>query len=249
MRLNRFLARAGVASRRAADTIIAAGRVSVNGSVTTNFATIVEPDDVVEVDGRRLSLPESLTYIILNKPSGYVVTLSDPQGRPTVADLVEGAGTGIVPVGRLDFETEGLLLLTNDGDLAHRAAHPSFELPKVYEVVARGILTAEERVRLEEGIELDGRLTADAKVSILSTEHHTTVAEVVLHEGRKRQVRRMFGAVGHPVRALRRTRIGPLELGDIRPGSWRHLTEDELATLQRALGLPASPPPEAVPPE
>jgi len=238
MRLNRFLARAGVASRRAADDLIAEGRVSVNGAVITQLGTTVDPEaDSVEFDGRPVRLPATLTCVVLNKPPGYVVTLADPQGRPTVADLTAGVGAGVVPVGRLDARTEGLLILTDDGELAYRVTHPSFELDKVYEVVARGVLSDESRRRLEEGIELDGRMTAPARVTVHSTSSHTTVAEIVLHEGRKRQVRRMFEAVGHPVRALKRISIGPIELGDLKPGKWRHLSDGELRALRCAVGL------------
>ncbi len=241
MRLNRFLARAGVSSRRGADVVIAAGRVTVNGAVVTDLGTTVDPEtDTVAVDGRAVALPESPTYIVLNKPAGYVVTMSDPQGRPTVADLVSGAGKGVVPVGRLDAATEGLLLLTNDGELAYRATHPSFELPKVYEVVARGVLTDEESATLEAGVELDGRLTAQAEVELLSTARHTTLATITIHEGRKRQVRRMFEAVGHPVRNLKRLSVGPLVLADLRPGRWRRLSETEIEALRGALGLTGS---------
>lgn len=240
MRLSRFLARAGVTSRRAAEGLIAAGRVSVNGAVVTEFSTRVEPrKDVVEVDGRRAELPGSYTYLALNKPSGFVVTMADPQGRPTVADLVSDVRAGVVPIGRLDAATEGLLLLTDDGDLAFRISHPSYELEKEYEVTARGILTEDERRALEVGIDLDGRSTAPAKVSIRSAKRNTTVAVMTIHEGRKRQIRRMFEAVGHPVRNLRRTRVGPVRLGDLRPARWRHLGDDELRALREAVGLPA----------
>lgn len=239
MRLNRFLARAGAASRRAADDLIADGRVSVNGSVTTSLGTQVDPEsDTVELDGRPVVLPDALTYVALFKPAGYVVTLSDPQGRPTVLDLVPHAAAGVVPVGRLDAQTEGLILLTNDGDLAHRVAHPSYELDKVYEVTARGTLSDSDRERLESGIMLDGRRTARAQVSVLSSAHNRTKAVMTIHEGRKRQVRRMFEAVGHPVVNLKRTRIGPIELGDVKPGRWRHLTERELRELRESVGLP-----------
>ena len=238
MRLNRFLARAGVASRRAADRLIASGSVCVNGNALTDLGTQIDPEtDSVVVDGRPVALPEALTYVVLNKPAGYVVTLSDPQGRPTVVDLIGGVGARLVPVGRLDAQTEGLLVLTDDGDLAHRVTHPSFELDKVYEVVARGVLSEADRVRLEAGIELDGRMTAPAAVRILSCSRGTTVAEITIHEGRKRQVRRMFEAVGHPVRGLRRTRVGPLALGDLRSGRWRLMSADELRELRASVGL------------
>jgi pseudouridine synthase len=240
MRLNRYLARAGIASRRGADDVIAAGRVTVNGSPVTELGTVVDPErDRVEVDGKPVTLPESLTYIALNKPCGHVVTMSDPQGRPIATDLIPDAAPGIVPVGRLDAATDGLLLLTNDGELAYRVTHPSFELDKVYDVVALGVLAPAERAALETGVELDGRKTAPARVEILSTEHHLTRARITIHEGRKRQVRRMFEAVGHPVKALTRVRVGPVELGNLRPGAWRRLTEGEVGALRTALGLTA----------
>jgi len=238
MRLNRFLAQAGEASRRGADRLIADGRVSVNGELVTRLGTEVEPGrDVVALDGREVALPSTFTYVLLNKPPGYVVTMSDPQRRPTVADLVAGAGGRVVPVGRLDAATEGLLLLTDDGDLAYRVAHPSFELEKVYRVVARGVLTEDERRRLESGVEIDGRPTTPAAVRVVSAAANVTVAEITLHEGRKRQVRRMFEAVGHLVTRLTRLRIGPLELGDLEQGTWRALTETELSALRAAVGL------------
>ena len=238
MRLNRYLARAGVASRRGADAVIAAGRVSVNGRAVSELGTTVDPDsDTVEVDGLPVTLPSTHTYVALNKPVGCVVTMSDPQGRPTVADLVADVGAPVIPVGRLDVATEGLIILTDDGELAHRVAHPSFEIDKVYHTEASGVLSEAERRTLESGVELDGRRTAPARVEVLSTTRNSTVAVVTIHEGRKRQVRRMFESVGHPVRVLRRTRVGPLELADLGPGSWRHLTDEELRTLKETLGL------------
>ena len=238
MRLNRFLARAGAASRRGADTLIEAGRVRLNGETVTRLGTTVDPDrDVVELDGVAVTLPRSLTYIALNKPPGYVVTMSDPQGRRTVADLVDGVPPGVVPVGRLDAGTEGLLILTDDGELAHRIAHPSYEIDKVYEVEANGTLSEEERLRLEKGLMLDGRLTSPAAVRVISAPGKTTVAEMTIHEGRKRQVRRMFELVGHPVTRLKRTSVGPVKLGDLPPGRWRYLTDDQLRALREALGM------------
>jgi len=239
MRLNRFLARAGAASRRGADALIEAGRVRLNGEAVTKLGTTVDPDrDVVELDGVVVTLPTSLTYIALNKPSGYVVTMSDPQGRRTVADLVNEVPPGVVPVGRLDASTEGLLILTDDGELAHRIAHPSYEIDKVYEVEAEGTLSEEERLRLEEGLMLDGRLTSPAAVRVISAPGRVTVAEITIHEGRKRQVRRMFELVGHPVTRLKRTRVGPVKLGDLTRGRWKYLTDDQLQALREALGMP-----------
>ena len=239
MRLNRFLARAGAASRRGADALIEAGRVALNGETIVKLGTTVDPGrDVVELDGVAVTLPESLTYIALNKPPGYVVTMSDPQGRRTVADLVSGTPAGVVPVGRLDIDTGGLIILTDDGDLAHRTAHPSYEIDKVYEVEAEGNLSEEKRLKLERGVVLDGRLTAPATVRVVRTAGNATVAEMTIHEGRKRQVRRMFELVGHPVTRLKRTRVGPIELGDLRSGQWRHLSEDQLRALREALKMP-----------
>lgn len=239
MRLNRFLARSGAASRRGADALIEAGRVSLNGETVTRLATTVDPGrDLVELDGVTVTLPELLTYIVLNKPPGYVVTMSDPQGRRTVTDLVTGVPAGLVPVGRLDAGTGGLLILTDDGELAHRIAHPSYEIDKIYEVEASGTLSEEERLKLERGLMLDGRLTAPAAVRVVGTARGITVAEMTIHEGRKRQVRRMFELVGHPVTRLRRTRVGPIELGELPPGRWRHLNEDELRALREALRMP-----------
>jgi 23S rRNA pseudouridine2605 synthase len=238
MRINRYLARAGVASRRGADELIAAGRVRLNGETVTQLGTTVEPGvDRIELDGEVVALPESHTYLALNKPPGYVVTMSDPQGRPTVTDLLTGVAPGVVPVGRLDAGTGGLLILTDDGEMAHRIAHPSFEIDKVYEVRAEGRLSEDERRRLEKGVMLDGRRTAPASVRIVKTGRDSTFAEVTIHEGRKRQVRRMFELVGHPVTKLRRTRVGPLELGELREGRFRPLDADELEALRAALGL------------
>jgi pseudouridine synthase len=246
MRLNRFLARAGVASRRNTEDLIRTGRVVVNGVVTTALATKVDPArDRVEVDGREVMLPPAATTIVLNKPPGFVVTLSDPQGRPTVADLLKDVGAHVVPIGRLDAATEGLLLLTDDGDLAHRVSHPSFGVDKVYEVLAKGVLSEEDRRALEEGVDLDGRRTAPASVRVLSEGRRETLAEIRLHEGRKRQVRRMFEAVDHPVKRLRRTKVGPVELGDLRLGRWRRATPEEIGALRAAIGLPDDGPPGA----
>ena len=212
----------------------------MNGEAVTQLGTTVDPDrDVVELDGVAVTLPRSLTYIALNKPPGYVVTMSDPQGRRTVADLVGGVPPGVVPVGRLDAGTEGLLILTDDGELAHRVAHPSYEIDKVYEVKATGTLSEDERLNLEEGLMLDGRLTSPAAVRVVSTAGEVTIAEMTIHEGRKRQVRRMFELVGHPVTKLKRTRVGPVELGDLPRGRWRYLTQDQLRALREALGMPA----------
>jgi 23S rRNA pseudouridine2605 synthase len=225
MRLNAYLARSGVASRRRSDELIKDGRVRVNGQ-PGRLDTFVAASDVVEVDGRTVA-PEPLTYVLLHKPTGVVTTARDPQGRPTVVDLVS-LPLRVVPVGRLDADTTGALLLTNDGRLAHRLAHPRYGVDKVYVAEVEGAPTDENLRRLAEGIELEEGVTAPARVRRLAPSR----IELVLHEGRKRQVRRMCEAVGHPVRSLHRSTYAGLELGDLAPGAWRELTDDEVHTLR-----------------
>jgi pseudouridine synthase len=225
MRLNAFLARAGVASRRAADELIKAGRVTVNGE-PGQLNTFVESRDVVEVDGRRVE-PQRLAYVLLHKPPGVVTTARDPQGRPTVVGLVDHPAR-VVPVGRLDADTTGALLLTNDGPLAHRLAHPRYGVEKVYEVEVEGEPSDEALRRLAEGVELDDGPTAPAKVRLLAPSR----IELILHEGRKHQVKRMCEEVGHPVRRLHRSRYAGLDLEGLGPGEWRELTADEVRALR-----------------
>jgi 23S rRNA pseudouridine2605 synthase len=230
MRLNAYLARAGVASRRAADELIKAGRVRVNGS-PGELNTFVTDRDAVEVDGRPV-VKQRLAHVLLHKPAGVVTTARDPQGRPTVVGLVPG-GTRVVPVGRLDADTTGAVLLTNDGQLAHRLAHPRYRVDKVYEVDLEGDLPAAALRRLAEGIELDDGPTAPAGVRKLSRGR----IELTLHEGRKHQVKRMCEAVGHPVRRLHRSGYAGLTLDGLAPGESRTLTRDEVAALRRLVGL------------
>ena len=229
MRLNAYLARAGVASRRAADELIKAGRVTVNGE-PGQLNTFVEAADRVAVDGERVA-PQRLAYVLLHKPAGVVTTARDPQGRPTVVELVRHESR-VVPVGRLDADTTGALLLTNDGALAHRLAHPRYGVEKVYEVEVDGEPTEEELARLREGIQLDDGVTAPARARRLGPSR----LELVLHEGRKHQVKRMCAAVGTPVLHLHRSRYDGLELGDLAPGDWRELSDEELAGLRAATG-------------
>jgi pseudouridine synthase len=227
VRLNAYLARAGVVSRRGAEELIRAGRVRVNGEVA-GLATFVEGRDVVELDGWRLEL-EPLAYVLLHKPAGVVTTASDPHGRRTVVDLV-GLPQRVVPVGRLDADTTGALLLTNDGPLAHRLMHPRYEVDKVYEAEVEGEPSAEALSRLAEGVELDDGPTAPAGVRRLGPSR----IELTLHEGRKHQVKRMCEAVGHPVRRLRRTRYAGLTLDGVEPGRWRKLAREEVAARRAA---------------
>jgi 23S rRNA pseudouridine2605 synthase len=232
MRLAKYLAHAGVASRRASETIIADGRVTVDGAVITDPARDVDDTRAVKVDGRRVKTAGHAHVVyMLNKPAGVVSTAKDPQGRPTVVSLVS-TDERLYPVGRLDYDTTGLILLTNDGDLAHRLTHPSFEVPRTYRARVANAPVNEPAIRaLREGVELEDGLTAPAKVRRISSNH----LELTIHEGRKRQVRRMLEAVGHPVRALERVAFGPLKLGSLDPGEHRALTAAEIERL-RGLG-------------
>src|ERR671924_471712 len=225
MRLNAYLARAGIASRRGADELIKAGRVRVNGE-PGKLNTFVESRDRVEVDGRPVAL-QRLAYILLHKPPGVVTTARDPRRRPTVVDLV-GHEARVVPVGRLDADTTGALLLTNDGPLAHRLAHPRYEVEKVYEAEVEGEPRDEALRRLREGVELEDGRTAPARVRRLGP----STPELALHEGRKHQVKRMLAAVGHPLTRLHRSRYAGLTLDGLEPGEWRELEPGEVARLQ-----------------
>ncbi len=225
VRLNAYLARAGIASRRGADELIKAGRVTVNGE-PGQLNTFVERDDRVEVDGEPLA-PQKLTYVLLHKPTGTVTTARDPQGRPTVVELVD-VPERVVPVGRLDADTTGALLLTNDGPLAHRLAHPRYGVEKVYEVEVEGEPDEQALQRLAEGIELEDGRTAPARARRLGPSR----LELTLHEGRKHQVKRMCAAVGHPVRSLHRSGYAGLDLAGLGPGEWKELAGAEVEALR-----------------
>ena len=229
VRLQKVLAQAGLGSRRVCDDLIAARRVRVNGEVA-QLGRRVDPEvDVVELDGARIGVNAGLVHYLLNKPAGVITTASDPQGRPTVIDLVP-AEPRVFPVGRLDGDSEGLLLLTNDGDLTHQLTHPSFGVDKEYLVEVEGAPHRGALARLREGVELDDGVTAPAKVAQLDDR----LLRITIHEGRNRQVRRMCDAVGFPVVRLVRTRIGPLTDRTLAPGAWRALTQDEVRALERA---------------
>jgi 23S rRNA pseudouridine2605 synthase len=233
MRLAKFLAHAGVASRRSAEALIAAGRVTVEREIVTDPARDVQPDSRVELDGRPLDGPEPRVVLALNKPVGVLSTARDTHGRPTVIDLVPAQGLRLYPVGRLDADSSGLILLTNDGELAHRLTHPSFEVEKTYRAKLAGGPVAEEALSaLRSGVQLEDGLTSPVRVRRLRGEE----IELTIHEGRNRQVRRMCEAVGHRVLELQRTGFGPLRLGGLAPGAHRRLSAEEVRRL-RALAL------------
>ena len=238
IRLQKVLSKAGVASRRAAEELIAEGRVSVDGKVVTEFGRRVDPDAVVvHVDGVRVVVRDDLRYLAFNKPRGVHSTMSDDQGRPSVGDYIRNRDDRLFHVGRLDADTEGLLLLTNDGDLAHRLMHPSFEVSKTYLAEVPGPIPRELGRRLRDGVELeDGPAHIDA-FRVIDTSGGRAMVEVVLHEGRNHIVRRLLAEVGHPVRKLVRTQIGDVKLGNQRPGSLRPLNRAEVGSLFSDVGL------------
>ena len=231
MRLAKYLAHAGAASRRAAEELVRAGRVTVGGEVVRDPARDVDERSAVALDGKAVAGPEPRAVYAVHKPEGVVSTARDPGGRATVVGLLPDEGRRLYPVGRLDADTTGQLLLTNDGDLAHRLTHPSFEVPKTYVAVVERPPVRDAAVRsLREGIDLEDGMTAPARVRRVAPD----TLELTVHEGRKRQVRRMCAAVGHPVRALKRVRFGPLRLGDLAPGAHRRLSDAEVERLRQA---------------
>jgi pseudouridine synthase len=230
-RLQKILSQAGVASRRAAEQLMLEGRVTVNGTTIRELGTKADAArDDIRVDGRRVKLTEQHRYLLLNKPRGCMTTRSDPERRPTVIDLLKGVREYVYPVGRLDFDSEGLLILTNDGDLAARLTHPSHEVPRVYEARVLGEPDHHDLDRLEKGVTIDGRRTQLAGVKALRPD----LLQVTIREGRNRQVRKMCEAIGHPVTQLKRVAIGPIRDGKLKPGMWRDLTAEEVRKLQAA---------------
>jgi pseudouridine synthase len=237
LRLQKILSQAGVASRRAAEKLIADGRVSVNGETVRTPGTKADPlRDDIRVDGRRIKGAERLRYILLNKPRGYVTTRTDPQRRATVVDLLTGVREYVYPVGRLDYDTGGLLILTNDGDLAARLTHPRHGVARTYEARVAGMPDDKALEQLRSGIPLDGRRTQPADVVLFNTgrRDRAGVLRITIREGRNRQVRRMCEAVGHPVQALTRIGIGPISDNRLKPGHWRNLTDKEVRALRSA---------------
>ena len=232
-RLQKILSRAGITSRRKAEELILAGRVTVNGKVVRELGSKADLEsDHIKADGKLVRPPKQIVYLALNKPRGCVTTMYDPEGRPKVVDLLKGVRERVYPVGRLDFHSEGLLLLTNDGDFANLLMKASSEMPKTYWVKASGRPAEDSLDKLRRGIRLEGRLTAPAKIRLLRDAPNPWF-EVVLIEGRQNQIRRMFARIGHPVEKLKRVKIGFLELGDLRPGEFRSLLPQEVERFKR----------------
>ena len=234
-RVQKILSQAGIASRRAGEQLMLDGRVTVNGTTVRSLGTKADAaHDDIRVDGRRVRMAERHRYLLLNKPRGYLTTRSDPQRRPTVLDLLHGVREYVYPVGRLDSDSEGLVLLTNDGELANRLTHPRHGVSRVYEARVLGVPDAHDVNLLSRGVVIDGRRTAPAAVRIRTAERDGTAASLVisLREGRNRQVRRMCESIGHPVTHLRRVAIGPIKDAKLKPGQWRELTAQEIERLR-----------------
>lgn len=231
MRINKYIAASGVCSRRKADELIQNGNVKVNGVTLKEPGYDVVQGDVVEVNGRTLAVEEKKVYIALNKPLGYVTTVADDKDRLTVMDLVGDIDARIFPVGRLDYNTSGLLLMTNDGDFAYRVSHPKHELGKTYRAKVAGVLSNEKCAKLRNGVDIGGFVTSKAKVSIVKGAPRTTVVDITIHEGKNRQVRKMFKAVGNNVQELERIAIGDIKLGRLAVGHYRKLTKEEIEYL------------------
>jgi len=238
IRLNKFLAQAGVASRREVDKMIVEGKIKVNGHVVQVLGYKIDDEkDRVEVEGRRVEREEGLVYLMLNKPPGYLVTLKDNFQRPTIQQLLPSLRKRVFPVGRLDYDSSGLLLMMNDGELAYRLTHPRFKVPKAYLVKVMGEPNPSELARLEKGIYLDGKKTAPAKVAQIRSDPKKSIFKIEIYEGRKREVKRMFQAIGHKVLQLQRTNFGGLKLGSLKAGKWRYLTRKEIDTLKKLVAL------------
>jgi 23S rRNA pseudouridine2605 synthase len=238
VRLQKVLAEAGVASRRRCEELMSAGRVEVDGVVITQLGARVDPEiAVIRVDGKRLPVAPSKVYLVANKPRGVVSTMADEEGRPDLRTLLTGRPERLFHVGRLDTDTDGLIVLTNDGEFAHRLAHPSFELRKTYLAQVEGVVRAATKRAMLAGVTLDDGVIAVDSVRVVSANQGRSLVELVIHEGRNRIVRRLLAELGHPVIRLSRTAIGPVRLGDLRSGQVRDLTADELGTLLDAVGL------------
>jgi 23S rRNA pseudouridine2605 synthase len=236
-RLQKIIAEMGIASRRKAEEIIIEGRVTVNGKVAEIGMKADPLRDHIKVDGKLLTKPEKKVYYVFNKPRGVMTSMGDPQGRPTVKEFFSGIRQRVFPVGRLDYDSEGLLLLTNDGDFAYAILHPSKKIPKTYLVKVKGVLEEEELEKLRKGMKIDGKMTAPARVKKLKKTESNSWIEMTISEGRKRQIRRMLERVGHQVIRLMRIRINGIEMGPLEPGNYRKLTMEEMHTIMKEIGI------------
>ena len=232
MRLNKYIAQAGIASRRKADDLISCGNVKINGAVVKELGTDVKEGDVIEVNGRRITASEKKVYVLLHKPLGYVTTSSDEKDRATVLDLVADVPERIFPVGRLDYNTSGLLILTNDGELAYRLTHPKHHVYKTYRAQVQGVLSNERIARLRRGVDIGGFVTSPAQVKVIKQGERSALVEIQIYEGKNRQVRKMFAAVGNKVTALQRIAMGDIRLGRLMEGHYRKLTREEIEYLK-----------------
>lgn len=232
MRINKYIAQAGICSRRKADELIANGNVKINGAVLKEPGYEVTDGDKVEVNGTQISAKQKAEYVLINKPLGMVTTVSDDKERLTVMDVVADIDARLFPVGRLDYNTSGALLMTNDGEMAYRLTHPKHEVYKTYRARVAGILSNEKAARLRKGVDIGGFVTSPAKVNIIKGTQHSTIVEISIHEGKNRQVRKMFAAVGNPVQELERIAIGEIRLGHLKPGHYRKLTREEVEYLK-----------------
>lgn len=234
MRLQKYIAHCGIASRRKAETMISEGRVKLNDKVVSEMGIIVDPEkDVVKVDNKTIRQETKKVYIMLNKPIGYVTTLKDEKGRKIITDLIDGVKQRIFPVGRLDADTTGLLLLTNDGDLAYKLTHPSYEVSKRYIAIVEGVPNRFELEKFRNGIMIDRKKTSKASIKIAKKYENESILDIEIHEGRNRQVKKMCDKINHPVKKLKRIAIGNLEIGGLEVGNWRFLEDDEIKYLKR----------------
>jgi 23S rRNA pseudouridine2605 synthase len=237
-RLQKVMSEFGVASRRKCEELIAVGKVKVNGQLVTEQGCKVDKEkDIIEVSGKLIKNPDTKLYILLNKPTGYITSVKDQFGRPTVLDLLKGVSTRVFPIGRLDYDTAGLIILTNDGDLTYRITHPKHNIDKTYRTLVKGRITDEDIMAFRRGLAIEDYVTSPARMEIVGEAKGNSIVDITIHEGKNRQVRKMCSAIGHEVISLTRIRIGELGLGSLKPGQWRYLDKSEVDYLKEAGGV------------